>query len=486
MNSRPHHPAPPPIQLLPSPERALELATVDLLRRRPHLSAARLLTIGQRVVLGALAFGTGIGLLFAPAPTKIGLTVAALGCLASASLYELLFCVRGVSWRPRISHDRLRDAELPTYTVLVPLYHEAPVVRDLIEALARLDYPAEKLDLKLLVEANDRETIDAVESIPPGHTAELVVVPHGHPKTKPKACNFGLLHARGDYVVIFDAEDRPEPDQLRKAVRAFREGPADLGCVQARLQYWNRAQNAITRLFTAEYAQRFDLLLPGLASAAAPIPLGGTSNHFSSSTLRALGSWDPFNVTEDADLGLRLTRLGLRTVIIDSTTYEEANSRAGSWIRQRSRWVKGWMQTWIVHMRQPSRVWREIGARNWMHCQFLLAGTFIPLLINPLLLGLLFVWALGGNEAVGMPNSVCQAAALVLAAANLALIGRYLAALLRRGYGSSAPYALLAPIYWLLMSIGAWRALYQLVVCPSYWEKTPHGLAGPAPAAEAA
>ena len=188
-------------------------------------------------------------------------------------------------------------------------------------------------------------------------------MPDLQPRTKPKALNYALPLARGEYVVIYDAEDRPEPGHLRQALRAFRAGPSNLAAVQARLNLYNTnlyntKENWLTRQFTIEYCALFDGLLPALDRLRLPIPLGGTSNHFRASALRWLMAWDPFNVTEDADLGIRLARYGYRCRMLGSTTYEEAPARPMSWLKQRTRWLKGYMQTWRVHMNHPGALWR--------------------------------------------------------------------------------------------------------------------------------
>lgn len=237
----------------------------------------------------------------------------------------------------------MQDADLPTYTVLVPLYREARVVPALLAHLASLDYPASKLEVLLLVEEDDHETLAAVQAAKPPAYFTLLTLPPGQPRTKPKALNVGLLFARGEFLVVYDAEDRPEPDQLKKAVVAFRKGSEHLTCVQAALNYYNREENSLTRLFAMEYAHWFDYLLPGLFQLGLPMPLGGTSNHFRTERLRQLGGWDPFNVTEDADLGLRMAGRGLTVAVLNSTTWEEAPHHLTAWIRQRSRWIKGYM-----------------------------------------------------------------------------------------------------------------------------------------------
>jgi cellulose synthase/poly-beta-1,6-N-acetylglucosamine synthase-like glycosyltransferase len=290
----------------------------------------------------------------------------------------LVTVVHRLAGRPlehRVSADelaRLDPTSLPVYTILVPMYKEPEVAQKIIRAVTALDYPVEKLDVKLLLEEDDPATREKIEEVrdrlPP--CVEVVVCPRvapGEPRTKPRACNWGLERAKGEYLVIYDAEDHPEPDQLRKAVVAFHRlqaaGQEKVVCLQAKLNYFNPRQNVLTRFFTLEYTTWFDLLLPGLHAFRTPIPLGGTSNHFRTDVLRALGGWDPFNVTEDCDLGLRLARQGYRTHVLDSTTWEEANSRLGNWIRQRSRWVKGYFQTHLVHTRDS--LWPALALAAW-------------------------------------------------------------------------------------------------------------------------
>ncbi|MFH0938886.1 MAG: glycosyltransferase [Planctomycetota bacterium] len=254
----------------------------------------------------------------------------------------------------------LQDHDLPIFTILAPMYKEPEVAQKIVQTITHLDYPLDKLDVKLLLEADDAETrakIDEVRESLPSCVEVIIVptVPKGQPRTKPRACNWGLENAHGEYLVIFDAEDQPETDQLKKAVITFRKlesaGKKHVACLQAKLNYFNAQQNTLTRFFTLEYTNWFDLFLPGLHAARTIIPLGGTSNHFRVSILKQVGGWDPFNVTEDCDLGIRLMRQGYTTEILDSTTWEEATSQTLNWIRQRSRWVKGYFQTHLVHTR---------------------------------------------------------------------------------------------------------------------------------------
>ncbi len=363
----------------------------------------------------------------------------------------------------------VEEAALPVYTILCPLYREAELVEQFVRGMQRLDYPFEKLDIRLLLEEDDHETRAAAQAV------------KERPRTKPKACNYGLREARGEYVVIYDAEDIPEPDQLKRVLAAFRHLPPDTVCVQAKLNYFNPRQNLLTRFFTAEYSVWFDLLLPGLASVGSPIPLGGTSNHFKLSRLRELCAWDPFNVTEDADLGIRIACRGYRTAIIDSTTWEEANSRVGNWIRQRSRWVKGYMQVWLVMMRHPLRLLRALGPWRFFCFHAIVGGTPFVLLFNPIYWTLTLVYVLSAWSVVPrlFPEPVLVVSLLTGLIGNLTFIYLSIYGLLKREHYDIVPLMFLSPLYWVLQSIAAWKALYQLLVKPHFWEKTMHNLATP-------
>ncbi|MCX8100659.1 MAG: glycosyltransferase [Geminicoccaceae bacterium] len=372
----------------------------------------------------------------------------------------------------------LREEDLPTYTVLVPMYREPEVLPILAAALRRLDYPLAKLDVKLVLEADDETTIAAAKALDLEGIFEIVVVPPSEPRTKPKACNYALQLATGEYLVIYDAEDKPEPDQLKKAVAAFRKADPRTACLQARLNFYNADENWLTRMFTLDYSLWFDLMLPALDRFRMPIPLGGTSNHFRTAVLRELHAWDPFNVTEDADLGIRLAKKGYRVGVIDSTTFEEANCAVGNWIRQRSRWLKGYMQTWLVHMRDPVALLRAVGPRGFLAFQLFVGGTVAAALINPLLWATFLAWlALRSTIFAELfPGWLLYPSGLALILGNTALV--YLAAIgpLKRSRYGLVAWALSVPVYWALMSIAGWKALAQLVRRPFYWEKTRHGI----------
>jgi hypothetical protein len=374
--------------------------------------------------------------------------------------------------------NALRDDELPIYTILLPVYKEPKVIAKLVESINRMDYPKLKLDVKLLLEEDDFETIDAVRGLDFPAVFEPLVVPSEQPKTKPKACDYGLLFSRGKYLTIYDAEDIPDADQLKKAVVAFKKLPDEYICVQCALNYYNREENLLTRMFTLEYSYWFDYMLPGLDRLKMPIPLGGTSNHFKKDILEELAGWDPFNVTEDADLGIRAYAKGYKVAVLNSTTYEEANKAIKNWIRQRSRWIKGYMQTYLVHMRHPIELIKKIGFKGFLGFQLFVGGTPFVFLANPILWFVFTTWLITKAEIIKLffPDWVMYVSTFNLLFGNAIVIYMNMMSVFRRKYYNLLPYALLNPFYWILHSIAAYKALWQLIQNPFYWEKTEHGL----------
>lgn len=376
--------------------------------------------------------------------------------------------------------ESIPEDEMPVYSILVPVFHEAAVVASIMRSFLRLDYPREKLDVLILLEEDDVETIRAARAADPPKWMRLVIVPAGEPRTKPRACNVGLLLCRGEYVVIYDAEDRPEPDQLRKALVSFRHDSGrqgQLACVQASLNFYNPDYNLLTRMFAIEYAQWFDFMLVGLAGTRMPLPLGGTSNHFKRSALVEVGGWDPYNVTEDADLGIRLAASGYRVDVIDSTTWEEATPQLMPWIRQRTRWIKGYLVTAAVNLRRPARWLRHNGGRAAVTMAGLIVGTPANFLLYPVTLAFtLCAWLLGPLVQIRLPHDLLVLGLTNLVVMNVLMIITSGIAAWRRYNWRIGIFAIFLPVYWLLHAAAAWRAAYQLIFDPHRWEKTPHGL----------
>ncbi|MFM9848148.1 MAG: glycosyltransferase [Hyphomicrobiaceae bacterium] len=448
----------------------------DLSARTPHRS--------WQVLLLVSLVGLPIGGVLA-APDIAVPVLAALLALPFFCVVLIRCCAVSELLRPsarrksQAASSRLDDASLPVYTVLVALYREAEVLPGLVQALAALDYPAAKLQVLLALESDDLETRRVAETLDLQGNVAIVVVPDRGPRTKPKALNYALGLARGEFVVVYDAEDLPQPDQLRRALALFQSAGPDVACVQAQLDIHNAESNWLTRQFTLEYAALFAAILPALERLSIPVPLGGTSNHFRADTLRRIGAWDPYNVTEDADLGFRIAREGFSTATLASITWEEAPEHFGNWFRQRTRWLKGWMQTYLVHNREPRRILCDLGWKRWLGLHVLMGSILLSILVHPWGYVLLIVEGASGRLFAEAANPVQQwlwwiaVLNLGLGYASAMMLGALAA--VRKGTPRLAKHSLLTPVYWLLISCAGYRALFQLVRTPYLWEKTKHG-----------
>jgi cellulose synthase/poly-beta-1,6-N-acetylglucosamine synthase-like glycosyltransferase len=377
-------------------------------------------------------------------------------------------------------HIEGNDSTLPIYTILVPLYKETNVIPRLINALNALNYPTDKLDIKLITEEDDTETINVIKSANIGPQFDLIQVPYSLPRTKPKACNYALQYAKGEFVTIYDAEDIPDPLQLRKVLWVFQHSKDNVVCVQARLNYFNRTENILSRMFAFEYSNLFDFVLFGLQAMGIPIPLGGTSNHFRMDKLHELYAWDPYNVTEDADLGIRLAHKGWKTKIVQSLTLEECPITLKAWMVQRTRWIKGHIQTYCVHMRQPLRLLRAVGPIGFFGFQLFFGAQTIIFMLAPIMWSVWLTLMLGGIElTTHMPEwftPVLYFSYGILVFGLWAQIGFAAASIWRNNWKDMTPYCLVFPFYWFLHSIASFRAVAQLITRPHYWGKTTHGI----------
>lgn len=461
-------------------------ASITMLERQfPELSVRRTTPAFRRVAV-VVSAAIVISLFFDPFATASTI----LGIMTALFLISLTYRVGLVFHRPssrrmiRVSDEEAGlapDDELPIYTVLLPAYREPESLVQSLSAIDQLDYPKDKLDLKLLLEADDAVTIMVARQAAKEY-AEIVIVPSSEPRTKPKALNYGLLGARGEYVTIFDAEDIPERLQLRRAVAAFARLPERTACLQARLGFYNSRQNQLTKWFTLDYALWFNWFLPNLVDRRTVVPLGGTSNHFRRDVLIRTGAWDSFNVTEDADLGIRLRRLGYDVELLDTTTLEEATSDPVNWIKQRSRWYKGYLQTWLVHLRHPRTLYKELGPRSFVSFNMFIGGTPILAICNVATWALTAEWIAANPAWIHQlfPRVVYYPALFSFVAGNILCI--YMGLLCAREMDDPdlVVTAILMPLYWLMMSLAALKATIQLVIAPSFWEKTVHGLSGTA------
>jgi glycosyltransferase XagB len=400
-----------------------------------------------------------------------------LTALTFLSLTILKFATAAAALRDRREHASPLDrADLPTISVLVALYGEAEIAPRLIRRLSALDYPRDRLDVIVLLESSDTPTRTAIAKVDLPPWMRVIAVPDGRIRTKPRALNFGLDFTCGSIIGIYDAEDAPAPDQLLKVAAIFANAPPRLGCLQGMLDFYNPATNWIARCFTLEYAAWFRLFLPGLVRLGLPIPLGGTTLFLRRNAVLDVGAWDAHNVTEDADLGLRLARRGWQTGMLPSVTMEEANCRPVPWVKQRSRWTKGYLMTWLVHMRAPRALLRDLGPRRFVAVQVLILGSLMQGIATPVLWSLWLV-------AFGLPHPVLdlidretllRLAPLLL---GVDLLDFALAAIAMRRAGHAVPWPwlpLLKP-YALLTSFAAAKALVEAVTRPFHWDKTKHG-----------
>ena len=452
-----------------------EQARFALFRKHPEFSARKLLgRRGTILMLSALFVFEAVFFLSPETSFAYFGMLMNLLCFLTISYKSAIFLVGAVLSRKR------NDASLnyfPIYTILVPLYREEKSIKRLLRALEKLDYPRSRLDIKLVVENDDNITIAAIKKNAPPQYMEIIRVPFSLPRTKPKACNYALRYARGEFVTIFDAEDEPDPQQLKKALEAFTIYGREMACVQARLNYYNANKNYLTRWFALEYATWFEVVIRGLEGISSPLLLGGTSNHIRTDVLKEIGGWDAFNVTEDADLGMRLAQHGFRATTIDSITMEEAPSKLFSWIKQRTRWLKGFMQTYFVHMRNIKGLVKNTGWQGFATLQFFVGLPFLIYLLVPIWMGLAaFISApyyLINFAFFNLFYGIIAHIAMAIAAENK------LVSHSGNRVFSFFPYFAICtiPLYMFLHVVAAYRALYQLLVKPQYWDKTEHGTA---------
>lgn len=448
----------------------------------PEFSAKRGFSRGQKIGFIAGGIGLVVFLWLFAIPTGIALMSAMTILYTAVIIFRIDLLVRR-GGNTRFSYtqeelDALDESTLPTFTILVPAYKEPEVLPQLVDNLAALAYPHDKLQIMLLLEENDPETQAAADAMDLQLPFEVIIVPVGGPQTKPKALNYALLSATGDIVTIFDAEDRPDPLQLKKVAATFAKVGPEVACVQGELAYFNADENLITRWFATEYRMWFTQFLPSLSRVNAPIPLGGTSNHFRRDLLVGLGAWDPYNVTEDADLGIRLHRQGFRCAVLDSTTYEEANTDFVNWIKQRSRWYKGYAQTWLVHMRHPVQLVRDMGFVGFLRFNLFVGGTPFMAAMNPVSWMLLVMWFTLEPKFIKdiMPGPVYYTGLVGWLLGNMLFYYLNLAVAYEFGKRTIFRAALLLPLYWVMMAIAAIKAFVQLLLNPNFWEKTQHGL----------
>jgi cellulose synthase/poly-beta-1,6-N-acetylglucosamine synthase-like glycosyltransferase len=456
-----------------------------LRRHYKHLSADRTLIKQQIIPLIAPLILLTAALFAAPAITAIVIIALCNIFYIATLLFKMLVYKQWQKIYHKADTEKsaptasnitlLSDDALPVYTLLIPVYAEPEsVLKRLLESIDKLDYPAEKKDVLLICEADDSATINSLKALHPPEYCSIIMIPPSHPRTKPKALNIALSYAKGQYAVIYDAEDQPHPMQLKLAASRF-ASEDDLACLQAPLNYYNRNENLLTQLFAIEYGTLFRMQLPALERLGLPIPLGGTSNHIRMDVLQQAKGWDAFNVTEDADLGVRLSYLGKRISLLDSITLEEAPITLRSWFKQRSRWIKGYMQTWLVYMRNPKQLKNKLGDKAYYGFQFFVGAPALTFLLAP------FFWIVFLGSHLGIIGFKIPFW-LNLSCISCLIFGIYSqwlyakSCLILHGWKGLKIAASIYPFYWFLHIVASFMALYDLVLRPHHWRKTSHGL----------
>lgn len=475
-----------PVLMAIAPQRQIETAILQLrgasLAKRAETRVPdtescrhwRLGAIGPRMTLALAALGSLIWL--APSAVLLALSLWAILTLVFSTGLKLAATIAAL--RPALPEPpEPIIARLPIVSVIVALYREGDIACRLIKRLEKLDYPHNLLDVVLAVEADDTVTFKALAKADLPLWMRVITIPDGELRTKPRALNVALDHCRGSIVGVYDAEDAPDPDQIRKVVARFHMRGPDVACLQGILDFYNPHTNWLSRCFTIEYATWFRLMLPGLQRLGVAIPLGGTTLFFRRDVLEKLGGWDAHNVTEDADLGIRLARHGYRTELIETTTGEEANCRPLAWVKQRSRWLKGYMVTYGVHMRDPALLWRQLGPLKFAGFQVLFLCTLSQALLVPVLWSF---WALplGLPHPVGdlLPGSLIYGTFWLFLTTEAVTIAMGMVALRRTNHKLSLLWVPTLHVYYPLAALASYKALFELVKNPFYWDKTSHGI----------
>lgn len=475
----------PSVRPLPCPRSLIEAAllahagpslAIAAEQRAPAIASARSFDRVTVTVAGT-ALASAIALLAILWPVGLLLLLTLLSCLSLLATTALK-CAAALAAAYGADHDAapVDDTDLPAISILVALYGEADIAPRLVRRLSALDYPRDRLDILILVEEDDTTTRNALAATVLPRWMRVVAVPAGRVRTKPRALNFGLDFARGTIVGVYDAEDAPAPDQLRRVAATFATAPPEVACLQGVLDFYNPRTNWIARCFTMEYAVWYRLILPGLDRLGLPIPLGGTTLFLRRDALVQVGAWDAHNVTEDADLGIRLSRNGWKTRILDSVTLEEANCNPVAWVRQRSRWTKGYLMTWLVHIRHPRALWRDLGPLRCLAFHALFLGTLLQVMLAPLQLSFLAFPLTAAHPLFPMLSPAAAAAIVTLFAfAQLSSLALTAVALRLAGHPPQWRWLLLTIPYFLLATLAGLKALAEAVTRPFHWDKTRHG-----------
>ena len=437
-------------------------------RRRPHRAVA------VATIAAPIALGLGVW----PVQAIVALSFLAVALLVLATGLKLAAFLALQRPQPAPPAPAASLQRLPRISVMVPLFKETEIAEALVRRLQALSYPKALLEVVLVLEAQDRQTRKTLAKTALPSWMTIVEVPHSDTiTTKPRALNYALDFCSGDIIGVWDAEDAPAADQLEIVAAEFRKSAPNVACLQGKLDYYNSNANWMARCFTIEYATWWRCNLPGIERLGLVLPLGGTTLFFRRAALERLGAWDAHNVTEDADLGVRLARKGMTTRLIDTVTHEEATCRPWPWVRQRSRWLKGFLVTYLVHMRAPRTLWRDLGPRRFWGLQVMLLVAVAQFLLAPVLLSFWpMMFGLSHPLSTALPPvALWVVLGLVILCEVTGLFVSY-KALDRPSHRGLRPWVLTMPMYFTLGTLAAYKAMFELVVTPFFWDKTQHGV----------
>jgi cellulose synthase/poly-beta-1,6-N-acetylglucosamine synthase-like glycosyltransferase len=467
-------------------------------RVRPGTDASRLFSPGQLVLVSLVLITLGICIYRNPRSTAVAVVAACTAFYIVTAGLKLIITVAGTRYKP-LAQAAVPEDQLPRYAVLLPVHKEANMLGHLVSRVQRLSYPRQQLRILLLIEHDDTETLEAAtrlgipfdDGTDSAAHLRVLVIPPGGPKTKPNAMNEAMrvvFGAECEFLTIYDAEDRPDSDQLQKAVATFRANGSKLACLQAELAFCNDDTNWISAMYWIGYKIHFTRFLPGLARLGLPVPLGGTSNHFRVSALREASLkpsghvWDSHNLTEDADLGARLASFGYQVDLLPSTTMEEAPVGLRVIDKQQRRWKAGYLQTGLVHIRRPLRSMRRMGVLRWACFNLLVLGVPISFMLNPVFITITLVYFATKSVLIQdlFPTGLYYPALAVLLIGNLAVVWEYLDTCLDEADGARGRYGLVPYMFsmylmWLWMSRSTYIAVFELLIGKRTWHKTPHG-----------
>lgn len=407
---------------------------------------------------------------------------AFISCLYLTILtFKVLMLGRSVRANARVitqaDLDALSYDELPVVSVFIPLYHENEIIPQIFRYITDFDYPQDKLDIIFILESTDTETAKAfIDMHPPAHFKALLS-PDVEPKTKPKAMNVAFKEARGDVLVIFDAEVLPERDQIKRAVATFKRFP-EAKYLHTRMDVYNAEENWITKLYTAEFCYFYHYLMPGLIESKYPVPISGHSTYFRKEVIEKVGAWDAYNVAEDCDIGIRIYRKGFGSgAMLDSHTWEQSTTTIPTWVRQRTRWIQGFIQTSMVQLRYPLLLKRELGSwKNFLVFLFLVPGNVVLNMLNMFQWVMFIIW----NTTHAPFLQVAYSGIVLYLATTCFLVGNFLFTffsmygLYERKHFRIVPWATLSFAYWIMLGIATFRAALHLFLHPHKWDHTKH------------